>query len=155
MTDIWDEMFGDFDGLHKQFEKMMKDLEKSDLKMYGYTSFTGPDGVPHKYEFGTDVDAGVPTNGVREPLTDVSVEGNLVRIVIELPGVGKEDIQLEGSETSMTVTVNTESRKFKKTVSLPSAVDQDTAKAEYNNGILEVTIEAKEKVPESRKISIS
>ena len=151
MTDIWDDMFGD---IHKEFEKMMDIFGKSDFRMHGFTSYTGPDGIPRVHEFGTEMDAGVPADGVREPLTDVCVDGNLIRIVVELPGVKKEDIQLEGTETSMTVSVETETRKFRKTVPLPSAVDQDSAKAEYNNGILEVTVASKEKKPESRKISV-
>ena len=151
MTDIWDDMFRD---MHEEFERMIGTLGKSNFKMNGYTSYTGPDGVPHVHKFGTDMGADIPIDGIREPLTDVCVDGDLVRIVVELPGVEKKDIQLEGTETSMTVSVDTETRKFRKAVSLPSKVDQDTAKAEYNNGILEVTVESKQKAPESRKISV-
>ena len=151
MTDIWNDVFKD---MHEEFEKMIDVLGKSDFKMHGYTSYTGPDGVPHVHKFGTDMGANIPTDGIREPLTDVCVDGDLVRIVVELPGVEKKDIQLEGTDTSMTVMVDTERRKFRKTVSLPTAVNQDSAKAEYNNGILEVTVESKKKTPESRKISI-
>lgn len=157
MTDIWDDIFGDLGGLQKRFEKMLEHFNDPDVRTYGYTMYKGPDGVPHVYEFGAETGQqnAVPTNGVREPLTDVCVDGNVVRIVVELPGVTKEDIQLEGTETSMTVVVDTEARKFRKTVPLPSNVDPDSAKAEYNNGILEITVDSKNKTPKAKKISVN
>ena len=158
MTDVWDEIIGNFEGFQKQFDRMMKDIGEGRFKTCGYTVYTGPDGVPHMHKFDSETGPGaepdIPAGNVREPLTDVCMEGDLVRIVIELPGVNKEDIRLEGTETSMTVTVDTETRKFRKTVSLPSVVDQDTAKAEYNNGILEVTVNSRKKEQESKRISV-
>jgi Molecular chaperone (small heat shock protein) len=84
----------------------------------------------------------------------VSVENDVVRIVIELPGVQKEDIQLDCTETSVTVSVDTESRKFRKAVPLQTNIDVDSAKAEYNNGILEITVNSKSKAPEGKRIDI-
>ncbi|MFA6804294.1 MAG: Hsp20 family protein, partial [Candidatus Methanomethylophilaceae archaeon] len=45
-------------------------------------------------------------------------------------------------------------RKFRKTLALPCDVDPDTAKAEYNNGILEVTFVTSGSKPNGKKISI-
>jgi len=152
--DIWDEIFGDLGGLNKRFERMMENFGDARGSVYGYTMYTGPDGVPHVHEFGTGARASVPADGVREPLTDVAVDGNVVRVTVELPGVTKDDIQLEGTETSVTVSVDTENRKFRKTVPLPAKVDPDSARAEYNNGILEVTVDSRNKTPVSKKIRI-
>ena len=152
--DIWDDMFGDLGDLRKRFGKMLENFGDPGIGVHGYTVYRGPDGVPHVHEFGTGATATVPADGVREPLTDVCVDGNLVRITVELPGVSKEDIQLEGTETSITVSADTETRKFRKTVSLPSEVDPDSAKAEYNNGILEITVDSKNKAQTSKKIEI-
>ena len=155
--DIWDDVFGglgDFGDLRKRFGKILENFGDPKVGVYGYTMYRGPDGVPHVHEFGTGANASVPADGVREPLTDVCVDGNVVRITVELPGVSKNDIELEGTETSMTVSVDTETRKFRKTVPLPTGVNPDTAKAEYNNGILEVTVESKNKAQKSKKISI-
>jgi Molecular chaperone (small heat shock protein) len=146
MSTIWDE----FNEMHKRMERMM-DGFTSNAKTYGFTVHVGPDGVPHMHEFGDDVPA---TDNVREPLTDVSVENDVVRIVIELPGVQKEDIQLDCTETSVTVSVDTESRKFRKAVPLQTNIDVDSAKAEYNNGILEITVNSKSKAPEGKRIDI-
>ena len=146
MSTIWDE----FNEMHKRMERMM-DGFTSNAKTYGFTVRAGPDGVPHMHEFGDDVPA---TDNVREPLTDVSIENDVIRIVVELPGVQKEDIQLDCTETSVTVSVDTESRKFRKAVPLQTNIDVDSAKAEYNNGILEITVNSKNKVPEGKRIDI-
>jgi len=147
MSTIWDE----FNEMHKRMERMMNGFT-SNAKTYGFTVHVGPDGVPHMHEFGDDV--APASDDVREPLTDVSVENDVVRIVVELPGVQKEDIQLDCTETSVTVSVDTESRKFRKTVPLQTNIDVDSAKAEYNNGILEVTVNSKSKAPEGKRIEI-
>jgi len=152
--DIWDDMFGDLGDLRKKFGKILENFGSPGAGVYGYTMYRGPDGIPHVHEFGTGANASVPADGVREPLTDVCVDGNVVRITVELPGVSKGDIQLEGTETSITVSVDTETRKFRKTVPLPSKVDPDSAKAEYNNGILEITVDSKNKTQPSKKIEI-
>ena len=146
MSTIWDE----FNEMHKRMERMMNGFT-SNAKTYGFTVHVGPDGVPHMHEFGDDVPA---SDNVREPLTDVSVENDVVRIVVELPGVQKEDIRLDCTETSVTVSVDTENRKFRKTVPLETNIDVDSAKAEYNNGILEVTVNSKSKTPEGKRIEI-
>lgn len=156
MSSIWDDIFGNMDSFQKRIEEMFNNLNDPNVKTYGYTMYKGPDGEPHVHEFGSGVGVGsVPADGVREPLTDITVDGDVVSIVIELPGVDKEDIQLEGTDSTMTVTVDTEKRKFKKTVPIPVPVDPDSAKAEYNNGILEVTLASKDKPKEGRKIPIA
>lgn len=153
MSDIWDEIFGSMDGFHRKIEKMMENMNDPNIRTYGYTMYKGPDGIPHVHEFGSGADAGIPAGNVREPLTDVTVDGDIVRIVMELPGVNKEDIVLEGTENSMTVVVNTD-RKFKKTVPLPTNVDPNSAKAEYNNGILEIAVNSAEQTSKIKRISV-
>ena len=147
MSTIWDEIFGS-EGIQRM-EEMMKDFVDPKGKMYGHVMYRGSDGVSHTHEFGKPQ----PADGVREPLTDVTVENDVVRAVIELPGVRKEDIQLDCTESSITVTVDTESRKFRKTMPMSTKIDSDTAKAEYNNGILEVTVNSKNK-QETKRINV-
>lgn len=162
MKDIWDDMFenmenmfGNIGDIQKRFETMLKNFSDPNVKTYGYTMYKGPDGVPHVHEFGSDMPASVQPAGVREPLTDVCVDGDIVRVTVELPGVSKEDIQLNGSENSMIVSVDTESRKFEKTVAMPCKVEPDSAKAEYNNGILEVTMNVLAQEQKSKRIEIN
>jgi len=130
--------------------------------VYGYSITIGPDGKPQIREFG-NVKPGVgpgwrPTFDIREerePLVDVMVTGKEVKVIAELPGVEKEDINLHGTEDTLTISVDTEKRKYYKEVDLPVKVDPKKAKSSYKNGVLEVTLPIKEeKRPKGEPINI-
>jgi len=118
--------------------------------VYGYSITIGPDGKPVIREFG-NIKPGTLTGRAapqlrpeREPLVDVIEEEKQIRVVAELPGVNKEDIELNVDENLLTIRVDTERRKYYKEVNLPAPVDPNTAKASYNNGVLEVVMTKKE-----------
>lgn len=74
---------------------------------------------------------------VREPLTDVFQSKDNVKIYIELPGVDKNDIQLNITDAHAEI----KAKNFFKTIELPTSdVAADKAVASYKNGVLEVTI---------------
>ena len=154
MIDIW----SDWESLFRNFDKRFKEMlsEAGDnVRTYGYTMYQGPDGVPHVREFGNAVGEYTPLPaGTREPFTDVTREGDKVHVTVELPGVRKEDIDLEVTDSTLSVSVDTESKKFAKSLALPCDVKSDTAKAEYNNGILEVVMESKKSSPKGKKVKI-
>ncbi len=114
--------------------------------VYGYSITVGPDGKPVIREFG-NVRRGRSISGQikeeREPLVDIVTSDNEVRIIAELPGVQKEDINLTLSQGKLVISVETESRKYYKEVELPNNVDAEKATSRYNNGILEVTLPLK------------
>jgi len=73
----------------------------------------------------------------REPLTDVFQDGDNVKLYVELPGVEKSDIQLNITDGHAEV----KAKNFHKTIDLPTKdVEINKAKANYKNGVLEVTI---------------
>ena len=85
---------------------------------------------------------------IREPLADVIEENDEIVVVVELPGVKKEDITLDANEDSIEIRADGgKDRKYQKNVWLPSKINPDKAKARYTNGILEVRLE---KVEEKR-----
>ena len=142
--DIWNDLFGGFDRMNKRIEDMFsqRDMGGSDVKTYGYTMYQGPDGVPHVREFGNCGSRLAPQiSRSREPFTDVTQEGDLVRAVAEIPGVSKEDISLECTGNVLSIKVDTPGKQFTKDLALPCKVDVDSARAEYNNGLLEVTMD--------------
>lgn len=119
--------------------------------VYGYSMSVGPDGKPVIREFGNVRPSkrtgafGMPVprlepTEAREPLVDVIDEKDNVKVVAELPGVNKSDIQIDSTGNSVTINVETPNRKYHKVIDLPSDVDPETAKASYNNGVLEVTL---------------
>lgn len=83
---------------------------------------------------------GPKITAAREPLADINTTDNEVRIILELPGVKKEDIKINANENVVEIITNDSIRKYYKTLELPSDADINSAKSTYNNGILEVTI---------------
>lgn len=133
--------------------------------IYGYSMRLGPDGKPVIKEFGNVRPRrggpifGAPERSLevmekREPLTDVIDEREVIRVVAEVPGVDKSDIRLRGSERTLTISVDTEQRKYHKEVELPEEVDPESAKASYRNGVLEVTLKKRGKGPRGRDITV-
>ena len=84
----------------------------------------------------------------REPLVDVYEEKDVVKVVAEVPGVEKKDINLNATEDRLIISVDTPQRKYYKEVDLPAKVDPKSAKASYKNGVLEVVLN---KAGEGRK----
>ena len=79
----------------------------------------------------------------REPLVDVVTTDREVRVIAELPGVRKDDVNVTVNEKSLTISVDTPERKYSKELELPGTVDPKGARSTYNNGILEVTLPLK------------
>jgi len=73
----------------------------------------------------------------REPLADVFQDKDNVRLYVELPGVEKTDIKLNVTQGRAEI----KAKNFYKTIDLPTSdIEFDKAKADYKNGVLEVTI---------------
>ncbi len=136
--------------------------------VYGYSMTIGPDGKPKIREFGNvkpsmkpELPFGprrpsVDIKEEREPLVDVISTDNEVKVVAEVPGVEKDNIKLYATEKALTISVDTQERKYYKEVDLPTEINPKTAKSVYKNGVLEVTMtKAKEeKKPKGEPINI-
>jgi len=129
--------------------------------VYGYSMTLGPDGRPQIREFGNikpETRMGRPSLDIkekREPLADVVTTNGEVQVIVELPGVSKNDIKLRGTEESIIVSVDTAEHKYYKKLELPVKVEPKTAKSKYNNGVLEITIsKLEDERPEGEPISI-
>lgn len=157
-----DDLFGlDFSRIHERMDRLMRDafkgfddidVEPGKSYVYGFSMRTGPDGKPVVEEFGNVPRPGseqIP--GEREPLVDVIDGKDEVSVIAELPGVEKKDIKLKAGEDTLTISVDTESRKYHKEVRLPAPVDKEKVKAAYKNGILNVKLRRKERQKEDEK----
>ncbi len=158
--------FEDIDNLFREMEKMMEEEFKTFTSkvpkgyvrerrrpdgtttrewgpfVYGYSVRIGPDGKPEIREFGNVKPSrfGPQVKEEREPLVDVIETNGEVHIVVELPGVEKNDVKLHGTEYTLTISVDTPQRKYFKEVTLPAKVNVKEIKTEYKNGVLEVTL---------------
>lgn len=129
--------------------------------VYGYSVTIGPDGQPEVREFGNvkpSARFGRPQIDIkeeREPLVDIISTNGQVKVVAELPGVDRNDMKLQGTERTLTISVDTPERKYYKEVDLPTKVNPAKAKSTYKSGVLEVTLEKKkEEKPRGEPIKI-
>jgi len=153
--------------MERAFSEQFKDLEKEVPKslvresktpdggvkkeigpiVYGYSVTIGPDGKPVIREFGNvRRSEGRPSKAIqdkREPLVDVIGSDKDVKVIAEMPGVNKEDINVTVNEKSVVISVDTGDRGYYKEMDLPGVVDPKGARSSYNNGVLEVTIPLK------------
>ena len=114
--------------------------------VYGFSYTAEPGKEPVFQEFGNirPSSRGIePTLG-REPLVDVMDEKDKYKIFVELPGVDKEKVKLDVAEDSVQLKTE-DDKKFYKMINLDSAVDPDSSKASYKNGVLTLELEKKEK----------
>ncbi|OYT31665.1 MAG: heat-shock protein Hsp20 [Thermofilum sp. ex4484_79] len=115
--------------------------------VYGFSMTIGPDGIPRIREWG-NIKPGVIRPHITEelePFTDVIDEKDKFKIVIDMPGVEKEDINVEATEDVIEVSARRGDRKYYKRVVLPEKIRPETAKAQYKNGVLTITVEKLEK----------
>ncbi|MFQ5814463.1 MAG: archaeal heat shock protein Hsp20 [Anaerolineae bacterium] len=109
--------------------------------VYGFSVRMGLGGTPTVDHFGNirATDEGPVVAEEREPLVDVFDEGELILVVAELPGVNKDDVEIEVQDDILSLSARGE-RKYAKEILLPSLVDADTMETTYRNGILEVRL---------------
>ena len=139
--------------------------------VYGYSMTIGPDGKPKVREFGNFKSlgksnvkniAGYPEQSSseisleREPLVDVNTADKEIKVIVEMPGIKKTNIQIKAydSQVEVTTTKNAQ-RKYHKNIDLPEQADIETARSVYNNGILEITFDKKKvNKPTGKEIKI-
>ena len=74
---------------------------------------------------------------------------------IDMPGVSKKDINIEIEEHSIKVTAeNGDKRKYNYSRKFKPAVDLESAKATFTNGVLDITVTKLESKPSGRKVAI-
>jgi len=122
--------------------------------VYGFSCTAEPGKEPVFQEFGNIKPSyrGIEPTGGREPLVDVMAEQAKYRLFVELPGVEKEKVKLDVTDNSVRIRTEDE-KKFYKMIDLDSAVDPDSAKASYKNGVLTVELMKKEP-PKGKEIEV-
>ncbi|MFP4614903.1 MAG: Hsp20/alpha crystallin family protein [Thiohalorhabdus sp.] len=104
----------------------------------------------------------------RTPRVDVQDRESDILVRAELPGVKKDDLDVSLSENTVTIKATTRQEKeegekegdyyrreiasgsFARTVALPGEVDGDNAKAQFEDGILELTLPKREQAKRRR-----
>jgi HSP20 family protein len=124
----------------RQGEFKIKGLEKA-RGVYGFTVKSGLGGIPHVDSFGNirETERGPIVTEMREPLVDIFDEGEIILVVVELPGVEEEEIEVEVKDDLLSLSTKGR-RKYLKEMLLPHLVDPATVATKYKNGILELRV---------------
>ena len=156
--DPWfSDIFDEFDRIEHMMDEMMRQAfeypsEKRKTKtkgpyVYGFSMTTGPDGKPIIKEFG-NLRSNQPSKAEikeikeeTEPLIDVLEEDKEVTILAHVPGVKKEDIDVNITETQATISVNTQEHSYYQKLQLPAIVNPKSAKTSYKNGVLQIKLQ--------------
>lgn len=157
---IFNDLFKDLDGFEEIFNEfeheMNNDLvnminriesegqHRSESFIYGYSINIDENGKAEINEFGNiksspEGEENLEVSESREVLVDIIEGKNAVTVVIELPGVEKSDIKVEIKESIIFVTM-INSKNYYKEIPLTSKIISNSARAKYNNGILEIII---------------
>ena len=124
--------------------------------------------TPLRWEIPTWADLPMPFEG-RQPRVDVIDHDSNVVVKAELPGVEKDNIDISMTADTVTINVTDAHQKeeargeyyrceiskgaYSRTVALPCSVDGTKAKANFKNGVLELTLPKVEQ-SKRRKITI-
>ena len=159
-NDIYEELerLGEMidDTMQKFFENFSEDSSVRRNRVQGFSIKIGPEGKP----IVRDLDSRQPPQDEEEisddvePLVDIIEDGQLLVVLVALPGINKDDIDLRVTENCLTVTIDTDDFEWYDKLNLPTKVKPKSVHASYKNGVLEVRLEKLEKLIKDGRISV-
>lgn len=137
---IFKKMSSSFFDIDDTFEEFKENGSNSGPFYYGYTMTIGPNGKPVVKEYGNVKPGLLSSADTREPIVDAIVDEKekLVKLVAEMPGVEKTDVKILVQDKSVDISAERGEKKYHVKVPIKHKVDENTAKASYKNGILEL-----------------
>ena len=82
----------------------------------------------------------------------LAVDAEEIRVVADLPGVDRDGLRIKCDGRHVTISASTSSSEYEERIELPGRVDEHSASASFNNGILEITLD---RVDSSANIDLS
>ena len=157
----------EFSGAEDMLNRMFKTVTESGAEgldtqpyFYGYQITVGTDGKPHIREFGNvrpSQKGLIEQSEVRQPLVDTSIneKENTMIITAEMPGITKEDVKVTVEEGLVKIHAEKGNKKYHTELPVDKELDEDTTKASYINGVLELRIQFKKPLkPKSKDIKV-
>jgi HSP20 family protein len=80
----------------------------------------------------------------RESLAEVNIYDKEVKVVLEMPGASKDNIEIQAYKNSVEILSDHPQRRYQ-VIKIPQVADIKTIRATYKNGILEIVFNKKEK----------
>ncbi len=154
---IFKKMSSSFFDIDDIFEEFKENGSNSGPFYYGYTMTVGPNGKPVVKEY-VNVKPGLLSSfDTREPNVDVIVDEKekLVKLVAEMSGVEKTDVKILVQDKSVDISAEHGEKKYHVKVPIKHKVDENSAKASYKNGILELVFKLiEDEKPKGKKVEV-
>jgi len=154
---IFKKMSSSFFDIDDIFEEFKENGSNSGPFYYGYTMTVGPNGKPVVKEYGNVKPELLPSTDTREPIVDVIVDEKekLVKLVAEIPGVEKTDVKILVQDKFVDISAEHGEKKYHVKVPIKHKVDENSAKASYKNGILELVFKLiEDEKPKGKKVEV-
>ena len=153
---IFKRMSRSFFDIDDVFEDFKGNGSDSGPYYYGYTMTVGPDGKPVVKEYGNLKPGLLPTSDTREPIVDTIVDEKekVVKLIAEIPGVEKTDVKIIVENKTVDLSAEHDGKKYHVKVPLKHKVDENSAKASYKNGILQITFKQVEEKLTGKKVEV-
>jgi HSP20 family protein len=144
--------FFDVDDIFEEF----KGSSDSSPHYYGYTMTVGPDGKPVVKEYGNVKPGPLPIPDKREPIVDTIVDEKekVVKLIVEMPGVEKTDVKIVVDNNIVDLSAEHGKKKYQVKVPLQHKVDENSAKASYKNGILQLVFKLVAEKQTGKKVEV-
>ncbi len=154
---IFKKMSSSFFDIDDIFEEFKENGSNSGPFYYGYTMTVGPNGKPVVKEYGNVKPELLPSTDTREPIVDVIADEKekLVKLVAEIPGVEKTDVKILVQDKFVDISAEHGEKKYHVKVPIKHKVDENSAKASYKNGILELVFKLiEDEKPKGKKVEV-
>ena len=148
---FFDDIFGadSFEDIEDMINHIIENMDIDELPghpfVYGFSVTHRPGEDPSIREFGNIPpyqERGQLRHNIhideRKPLIDVLETEDSVHVIAEMPGIEKEDIQLDATDSTVDLKAFRDDRKYSEQIELPVKVNPSSAEATYKNGVLEV-----------------
>ena len=154
---IFKRMSNSFFDIDDIFEEFKGNGSESGPYYYGYTMTVGPDGKPVVKEYGNVKPGLLPTSDTREPLVDTIVDEKekVVKLIAEMPGVEKTDVKIVVENKIVNLSAEHGDKKYYVKVPVQHKVDENSAKASYKNGVLQIIFKLiEEEKPKGKMVEV-
>jgi len=123
---------------------------------YGYTMTVGPDGKPSVQEYGNVKPDYPHISDTREAIVDTIVDEKekVVKLIAEMPGVEKTDVKILFDKNVVDITAEHGEKKYHCKVPLQHKVDENSGKATYKNGILQLIFKLVVEKQTSKRVEV-
>ena len=152
---IFKSMSSSFFDVNDAFEEVKGNFNSGPL-FYGYTMTVGPDGKPIVQEYGNTKPDRLPVSDTREAIVDTIVDEKekVVKLIAEMPGVEKTDVKIIVDNKIVDISAEHSEKKYHTKVPLKHKVDENSAKASYKNGILQLVFKLVTEKQTGKKVEV-